>query len=99
MNDELEKIHEELENLKYNLYEICNKLKDLYQTDMKMPFGKYKGTEIKKLSDSYVAWLFGSGTLDRFENRDLKEALQKLFSEKDEQFKSEDLHTQPHLED
>ena len=67
-----------------NMYEVY-KLMKLNKTDDEMiqisneykinyiPFGKYKGTELKKLPKDYVKWLIDN--LDKKRNKDLLESL------------------------
>lgn len=39
-----------------------------YKQEGQMPWGKHKGTEIDKLSDSYLSWMFNTLTQDRKAN-------------------------------
>ncbi|MDN3505363.1 MAG: DUF3820 family protein [Rhabdochlamydiaceae bacterium] len=43
-----------------------------------MPFGKHKGKPLKKLPSNYLKWLAGSGALDKADNENLKDSLEKL---------------------
>ena len=43
-----------------------------------MPFGKHRGTPLKKVPKSYLSWLAKSGALDKDENQELKKALTDL---------------------
>ncbi|CDZ80965.1 DNA polymerase III PolC-type [Candidatus Rubidus massiliensis] len=56
------------------VYSLLNKPKEI----LHMPFGKYQGMPIQQLPKDYVNWLSGSGALDKPENTDLKQALDKV---------------------
>ncbi len=43
-----------------------------------MPFGKYQGRPLTEVPPDYIDWLKKSGSLDKSDNKDLKEALFKL---------------------
>lgn len=43
-----------------------------------MPFGKHRGTPLQKVPKSYLMWLNKSGALDKENNLELKETLEKL---------------------
>ena len=43
-----------------------------------MPFGKHQGQPLAQLPRTYVQWLASSGALEKGENSELKEALQRL---------------------
>jgi len=43
-----------------------------------MPFGKHRGTPLQKVPRSYLMWLSKSGALDKENNLELKETLEKL---------------------
>lgn len=43
-----------------------------------MPFGKHQGMLLQDLPSSYVAWLAGSGALDKPDNAELRATLDKL---------------------
>jgi len=50
-------------------------------TDLsRMPFGKYQGRLLSEVPPDYLDWLKKSGSLDKSDNRELKEALLKLVS-------------------
>ncbi|MFI5334218.1 MAG: putative quorum-sensing-regulated virulence factor [Chlamydiales bacterium] len=44
----------------------------------RMPFGKHQGKPLESIPKDYVAWLHSSGSFDRKENQDLKNAFEKL---------------------
>ena len=44
----------------------------------RMPFGKYQGRPLTEVPSDYIDWLKRSGSLDKGENKELKEALLKL---------------------
>jgi DNA polymerase-3 subunit epsilon len=44
----------------------------------RMPFGKYQGRLFKEVPPDYLDWLKKSGSLDKSDNKELKEALLKL---------------------
>jgi len=48
------------------------------QNISKMPFGKHQGKPLAEIPSDYVAWLKGSGAFDKSDNRELKEAFEKL---------------------
>lgn len=54
--------------------ELLNQPTDL----SRMPFGKYQGRMLKEVPPDYLDWLKKSGSLDKPDNKDLKEALSKL---------------------
>jgi DNA polymerase-3 subunit epsilon len=54
--------------------ELLNQPTDL----SRMPFGKYQGRLLAEVPPDYLDWLKKSGSLDKSDNKDLKEALQKL---------------------
>ncbi len=43
----------------------------------RMPFGKYRGKPLEEVPQDYLAWLLESGALDKPQNAELKEALEK----------------------
>jgi len=45
---------------------------------VRMPFGKHAGKNLSEVPKDYIAWLAGSGALDKPENGPLKAALEKL---------------------
>ena len=45
---------------------------------LRMPFGKHAGKPLADLPGDYIAWLKGSGALDKKENSALKEALEQV---------------------
>ena len=48
-------------------------------TDLsRMPFGKYQGRLLTEVPPDYIDWLKKSGSLDKPDNKDLKEAFAKL---------------------
>jgi DNA polymerase III subunit epsilon len=54
---------------------------DLLSTQAKivrMPFGKHAGKNLTEVPKDYIAWLSGSGALDKPENALLRETLEKL---------------------
>jgi len=54
---------------------------DLLSTQAKivrMPFGKHAGKNLTEVPKDYLAWLSGSGALDKPENALLRETLEKL---------------------
>lgn len=53
---------------------LMNKPRDMRQ----MPFGKYQGQPLETLPRDYVSWLAKNGALDKAENRELREALEKI---------------------
>lgn len=54
--------------------ELLNQSTDL----SRMPFGKYQGRLLQEVPPDYIDWLKKSGSLDKPDNKDLKEALFKL---------------------
>lgn len=54
--------------------ELLNQSTDL----SRMPFGKYQGRLLSEVPPDYLDWLKKSGSLDKSDNKDLKEALLKL---------------------
>ena len=44
----------------------------------RMPFGKHQGKPLETIPRDYVAWLKNSGSLDRPENKPLRDAFEKL---------------------
>lgn len=44
----------------------------------RMPFGKHQGKPLSNIPQSYVSWLLSSGSFERTENKDLREAFEKL---------------------
>jgi DNA polymerase III subunit epsilon len=54
--------------------ELLNQPTDLNR----MPFGKYQGRLLNEVPPDYLDWLKKSGSLDKSDNKDLKEALVKL---------------------
>lgn len=56
------------------IYTLLNKPRELHH----MPFGKHQGMPLKNLPKDYVAWLAGSGALNKPENQELKQSLAKL---------------------
>ncbi len=54
--------------------ELLNQPTDLNR----MPFGKYQGRLLSEVPPDYLDWLKKSGSLDKSDNKDLKEALLKL---------------------
>jgi DNA polymerase III subunit epsilon len=54
--------------------ELLNQPTDLNR----MPFGKYQGRLLSEVPPDYIDWLKKSGSLDKSDNKDLKEALLKL---------------------
>lgn len=54
------------------------KTKGKPKTITHMPFGKHKGEPLSKVPRSYLSWLAGSGALDKPDNEELKESLEKL---------------------
>lgn len=44
----------------------------------RMPFGKHQGKPLSSIPPDYVAWLKGSGSLDRPENKPLRDSFEKL---------------------
>lgn len=54
--------------------ELINQPTDL----SRMPFGKYQGRLLAEVPSDYLDWLKKSGSLDKPDNRELKEALLKL---------------------
>lgn len=57
-----------------NVLELLNQPTDL----SRMPFGKYQGRLLTEVPRDYIDWLKKSGSLDKSDNKDLKEALGKL---------------------
>lgn len=53
------------------IFDLLNQPKDLRF----MPFGKHAGKPLELLPKDYIAWLTGSGALDKPENQQLKAAL------------------------
>ncbi|KPK32915.1 MAG: DNA polymerase III subunit epsilon [Chlamydiae bacterium SM23_39] len=49
---------------------------NMLKKNFKMPFGKYKGIDIKKIPKDYIKWLLANDILDK--HIDLKENLQKI---------------------
>ena len=45
---------------------------------VRMPFGKHAGKNLTEVPKDYIAWLAGSGALDKPENALLRETLEKL---------------------
>jgi DNA polymerase III subunit epsilon len=45
---------------------------------VRMPFGKHAGKNLSEVPKDYIAWLAGSGALDKPENIPLRETLEKL---------------------
>jgi len=45
---------------------------------VRMPFGKHAGKQLTEVPKDYIAWLAGSGALDKAENALLRETLGKL---------------------
>lgn len=43
-----------------------------------MPFGKHQGTPLNKIPATYVSWLASQGVFDKPDNKELKEAFQRL---------------------
>lgn len=43
-----------------------------------MPFGKYQGQPLSRIPKDYVRWLADSGSLDKPQNRELREHFEKL---------------------
>lgn len=56
------------------VYKLMNE-KQILRT---MPFGKHKGEPLSEVPKSYASWLLKNGALDKPENLDLKQSLQKL---------------------
>lgn len=54
--------------------ELLNQPTDL----SRMPFGKYQGRALSEVPPDYIEWLKKSGSLDKSDNKELKEALLKL---------------------
>lgn len=48
------------------------------RTIQHMPFGKYQGKPLSQLPRDYLQWLISSGSLEKPENGDLKQALETL---------------------
>jgi len=45
---------------------------------LRMPFGKHRGQPLIQVPANYLAWLEGSGALDKPENQDLRSSLETL---------------------
>lgn len=45
---------------------------------VRMPFGKHAGKSLSEVPKEYLTWLAGSGALDKPENANLRDTLQKL---------------------
>lgn len=57
------------------VYALLNKPREVQH----MPFGKHQGTPIKLLPKNYVSWLKDSGALEKPDNLELKQAIEKHF--------------------
>ncbi len=44
----------------------------------RMPFGKHQGKPLAEVPRTYVQWLMGNGAFDKAENKELKEAFEKV---------------------
>jgi DNA polymerase-3 subunit epsilon len=72
------------------LYEVFSRMVDDLSLDQildllsksvkldRMPFGKHAGKQLAEVPKDYVAWLAGSGALDKPDNIALRETFQKL---------------------
>jgi DNA polymerase III subunit epsilon len=57
-----------------DVYQLLNRTRALQH----MPFGKHQGQPLSQLPRNYVQWLASSGALDKAENQELKETLERL---------------------
>jgi DNA polymerase-3 subunit epsilon len=55
--------------------ETCVELLNRPRVIVHMPFGKHRGTLLKDLPKDYLEWLAGSGSLEKEENRSLRDSL------------------------
>lgn len=60
------------------VYKLLNSSNSQQRTLHHMPFGKHQGVPLNKVPKSYVKWLNENGVFEKHENKDLKEAFQKL---------------------
>lgn len=58
--------------------ETVQKLLQKPQTVDRMPFGKHQGKPLSKVPKNYLSWLRDSGAFDKPQNKELKEAFEKL---------------------
>lgn len=79
-------IKKELKELASKACGIIQKFEDIYNmNDFNeiMPFGKYQGKKLTEVPENYVTWLYASGSLDKYENYDLKIALNKIYNKEE----------------
>lgn len=58
--------------------ETCLELLNTPRTLDQMPFGKHQGKPLNQVPKSYITWLSTSGAFDKPQNKELKEAFEKI---------------------
>ena len=82
--EEVKEGYKKISSLWWDLEDKIKKIEQVMQPDPVIKFGKYEGTPLSKLPKIYIAWLFSSGELDRWERRDLKDHLRSIIKEEGE---------------
>lgn len=80
----LRKTRNEIRDLLWRLEDEIKELEVSMNPDPLMEFGKHKGTPISQINKNYVAWLFSSGTLDKYENQDLRDRFRAIINKEGE---------------